>query len=52
MKWKKLKSREDIEALLLNNNKHSDHVNAVENDLVSVGNLENIDPVEEPAIYD
>jgi len=38
---KKFKSEEDIEALL-NNNEHSDPVNAVENDLVRVGNLESI----------
>lgn len=31
---------QDIEALS-NNSNHSHHVNAVENDLVSVGNLEN-----------
>ncbi|XP_060846515.1 KRAB-A domain-containing protein 2-like [Rhopalosiphum padi] len=36
----KLKSEEDIEELF-NNSNHSDHINAVEDDLVSVGDLEN-----------
>ncbi len=36
----KLKSEEDIEELF-NNRNHSDHINEVEDDLVSVGDLEN-----------
>jgi len=35
----KLKSEEDIEELF-NNSNHSDHINAVEYDLVSVGDFE------------
>jgi hypothetical protein len=36
----KLKSEEDIEELF-NNNNYSDYINAVEDDLVSVGDFEN-----------
>ncbi|XP_022162759.1 KRAB-A domain-containing protein 2-like [Myzus persicae] len=36
----KLKSEEDIEELF-NNSNHSDHINAVEDDLVDVGDLDN-----------
>jgi hypothetical protein len=36
----KIKSEEDIEELF-NNSNYSDHINAVEDDLVSVGDLEN-----------